>query len=146
MGNENGKQKWYYDACTLDKKTNIYHEIINRTEKRSIISHLAIGEAYGSCRVKGADQASAFIELIRSLDAHIEVVGNDIKRRGVDIATIKDAFPKLTLSDLVHLATAIDLGCSIMKTSDCHLYDLPVQEVKELSEKMSGTPLVIERM
>ncbi|MEK7501585.1 MAG: hypothetical protein AAB629_01525, partial [Patescibacteria group bacterium] len=76
-------EKWYYDACTLDSKLETFYEIINKGHK-SITSHLAIGEGYANCLLKGNKVSSyevldSFVELIKKLQTKglLEIVGHD---------------------------------------------------------------------
>ncbi len=43
---------WYYDACALDCDKDVYRYIVNKSN-RSLVSYLAIGEAYGKSIKKG---------------------------------------------------------------------------------------------
>lgn len=139
------KQRWYYDACVLDKEKNIFGDIINKDHiKESIVSHLALGEAYGKCLSKGEVQADAFIKLINTLKKYIRVVGNDAPKEILD--KVKNKFITLRLADAVHLATAINYKCSVFKTSDYDLYRFSKRETNDLSQDCNGTNLVIHKM
>lgn len=139
------KQRWYYDACVLDKEKNIFGNIVNKDHLReNIISHLALGEAYGNCLNKGEAQANAFIDLINSLKKYIRIVGNDAPKEILD--KVKDKFKILRLADAVHLATAIEYECDVFKTSDSDLYKFSKREINELSQDCNGTNLSIHKM
>jgi len=49
--------KYYYDACSLDSRCEIYGEILSKHPRETIISHLAIGEAYGNCLGDGREKS-----------------------------------------------------------------------------------------
>ena len=49
---EDRREKWYYDACALEHES-VWVTVIEKThQKRIIISHLSIGEAYGNALSK----------------------------------------------------------------------------------------------
>ncbi len=128
MSHKNKKvlEKWYYDACTLEGEIS-YYKIINRKyPKEAIISHLSLGEAYGNCFSKGKDEASAFINLIEALRDYIKIVGND----SIDdiLEKIKAQIPRLTMTDAIHLATALTNGCKIFVTTDSDFCGLKEEE------------------
>ena len=114
---EGPKEKWYYDACTLDKSKKTYSEIVNSQSYRvSIVSHLSLGEAYANCREKGKEEFESFSSLINILEKYIKVVGNDASQGILD--GIRQVFQELEITDSVHLATAIDNKCQVLRTND----------------------------
>ena len=133
----NNKQRWYYDACVLDHDKNIYSYIINKDDIReNIISHLALGEAYGNCCIKGLDQAEAFAELIRTLHKYIKIVGNEVKDNIFE--KVRRQFPNLKIPDATHLATALENKCDILLSADCDLCNLDKNKVIELAKDCNG--------
>ena len=144
------KQKWYFDACVLDKKKGgVIEDIINNAKHRqNCVSHLAIGEAYGSCLCKGGgnreEKARAFIELIDAIKNCISIISNDINKAFFD--EVKKSCPKLKVADAIHLATAIDAKCDIFCTSDHDIYQYDNKDVKELSQKCTGYDLKFKRI
>jgi len=133
------KSRWYYDACALDQR-NTYYEITNKNPpKEAVISHLALGEAHGNSHSKGSKVADAFIQLIESLRGLIKIVGND----GVEseYESINDIFPynkfsKFTITDRIHLATALKHGCTLFVTTDQFLIkSLPKKKLEELCRR-----------
>jgi predicted nucleic acid-binding protein len=152
MGEKSRKarERWYYDACTLDKK-NVYFEIINKKRpKEAIISHLSLGEAYGNCHIKGKQPRSealsafsGFIEELR-LGGHITIVGNDDIEDELD--DIRDMFKDLSITDAIHLATAIKYKCGVFVTTDHDFLKLPKNELNKLAERFELDKLVIIKM
>ena len=135
--NPENERRWYYDACSLEYKS-CYGEILsnNRHHKiRAIASHLSLGEAYANCRIKGGEQANAFIELMTQLGNLLNIVEND----GIDriFAKIREGFPALSITDAIHLATAIAYKCEVMKTEDPDLCGLPKKKVQKIAEELS---------
>jgi predicted nucleic acid-binding protein len=116
------KTRWYYDANTLDKVlyASIVREVTNRgNPKLAVLSHLALGEAYGNIFVKkGREEIDAFSEFLELLKNkhHIEVVGND------DIEDIfekiSNILPNCSITDTIHIATAIKNECSNILSDD----------------------------
>lgn len=116
MALKNAGFKYYYDACALESSSEIYKEIVNGRANDHIVSHLSLGEAYGSCLYKGTEQSEGFIGLITSIKSYIKIVGNDVPE---DLLTdIKNDISSLSATDTIHVATAIREGCSVLKTTD----------------------------
>lgn len=140
-------RKWYYDACVLDESKNTYYEIINKNPKfsiTSITSHLGLGEAYGNCRKKGEEQAEAFISLINKLGNRLDIVGNDDIEK--ELIRILEVFPALSITDAIHLATAIRCKCEILRTIDPDLHRLPHKKVRKLAEEFGCPGFAISLM
>jgi len=138
------KQKWYFDACVLDKNKDSIADIVNNAKHRqNCVSHLALGEAYGCClsKGKGNEKAEAFVQLINSIKKYISVIGNNISKKILDDVKLK--FPKLKLADAIHLATAIDAKCDMLCTSDYDIYQYDKKDINELSNGCNGTVLNI---
>lgn len=130
-------EKWYYDACTLDSRLETFYEIINKGHK-SITSHLAIGEGYANCLLKGNRAYSyevldSFIELIKKLKTKglLEIVGHD--EVGPILEKVKDIVPRLSVTDSLHLATALHEQCCIFRTIDKDFDGI----TKPISEKLA---------
>lgn len=133
--NNSSKERWYYDACALDEGKNTYAEIINKNfPKTALISYLSLGEAYGNCYKKSKTKAEALLELIEKLRNYIEIVDND----GIEdiFEEIQDEFDtnRLSITDSIHLATAIFHKCDILRTADRDLYGLDPRKILKLSE------------
>ena len=76
--NGSSKERWYYDACVLDKSKSAYAEMFDRHHPiNAVISHLALGEAFANSHRKGSHVAGELEALIRGLSEFIEIVGND---------------------------------------------------------------------
>ncbi len=135
------KEKWYYDACTLDHDKITYAEIVNKNyPKDAFISHLALGEAYGNCCEKGKEAADAFIGLINKLKDHIHIIGND----GIDtiFKEVRDHFTRLSITDAMHLATAITHNCKIFRTIDPDFCGISKKDMRSLAKKLNTTIVI----
>lgn len=133
-GSKVATERWYYDACVLDYDKGVYGEITSKKNpKEVLLSHLALGEAYGNCYSKGEDTTKAFLELMRIIKKHIKVVGND----GIDkvFNDVRTTFPALAICDSIHLATAIKNQCNILRTVDPDFCGLDPSKVRELAQK-----------
>jgi predicted nucleic acid-binding protein len=122
---DNHTRKWYYDACALEGE-KVYDEMYTNTKFKiyPLVSHLSFGEAYGNVLDKGKKQISDFNRLISTVKEHcgLKVVGNDgIKSIYNKIQEINS---RLSLTDSIHLATAIKNKCEIFKTRDGDLTNL----------------------
>lgn len=142
-------QKWYYDACALENEM-ILKEIMKMNRKYPrlhIISHLSLGEAYGSCCNKGKEAASSFLDLMEKLldryFENIKIVGNDCPKKIIDY--IRKNFV-LSITDALHLATAVKNKCCILRTTDYHLYNLSKQKIRGLKEKFNLSQFAITEM
>jgi predicted nucleic acid-binding protein len=119
MPSKEVRQKYYYDACTLDL-LETYREIINgKNSHDAVVSHLALGEAYGNTlSKKDSAKLAVFLDIIRELNSQslIKIVGNDgIEEIVTDIQNVKE---RIDITDAVHFATAVREGCRVFKTSD----------------------------
>ncbi|MBU6141839.1 hypothetical protein KGO95_01805 [Patescibacteria group bacterium] len=153
-GNQAG-EKWYYDACALDNDKRTYGEIFNggkRYKRVALAGNLSIGEAYGSSyRKKGREAADAFLGLLHQLN---NITTKDfevfkvIDHKGIDALylDIKVEFPALGMTDSIHLATAIINKCSILRTADAGLYNLPKDKIKKIADKYSIPSFAITKM
>jgi len=144
-GSESARPRWYYDACTLDRSKSSYAEMFNnRHRPRAVISHLSFGEAYANSHLKGPEQADAFVKLMNSLSQYIEVVGND----GCDLifSRVREIFPRLSLTDAIHIATAIGNHCVIIRTTDQDMHGLSRTGLNDLAKEFSLPGLSITQM
>lgn len=133
--NFDGTRRWYYDSCTLDRK-EAYAEIINAARKYGIVcltSYLGIGEAHGTCLVKGEEQTEALLELLSKLGQMMRIVDNDDIDK--ELSEVRKEFPSLTFTDAIHLATAIKYKCENLRTNDQDLIGLPKKKVLEVAQK-----------
>ena len=154
MASKNNKKheiavKWYYDANALDSGKGFYREIINSRPKETLISHLAIGEAYGNCLGKGKEEAMAFTELmdkIRGLFGkyNIKIIGNDDIEKQLDI--VRGKIKRISITDAVHLATALKYKCCMFRTSDRDLYGQDTLLIKEVSDGCDCETISIKDM
>ncbi len=139
-----GRERWYYDSCALDYDKEIYGEM---TSKKNpivpVVSHLSLGEAYGNCHRKGRPQEEAFLSLMRIVGSKIEIVGNDVADKILN--EVRTTFPRLSITDSVHLATAIIAKCSIFRTMDDD-FDLDAGEVAKLAANHSVPNFKIRKL
>jgi len=134
------KTKWYYDACTLDEAIykDIVIEVTNKhNPKLAVLSYLALGEAYGNLfNKKGQDEMDAFTGFLQLLKnkKHIIVVGND----EIDevLEKIRPFFDRASLTDSIHVATAIVNGCSNVLSGDRDINGIG-KEKKEKIKKVA---------
>ena len=134
----------YYDACTLEQRM-AYTEIINRKNPNfSVISHLSLGEAYGNEFAKGEVASRAFTNLIEKMRDYFHLAGND----GVDaiLLKVKEYFPRLSITDAIHLSTAIKNQCLAFRTADLDLYGLDDKKVKKLASEFELPNFCISKM
>ncbi|MGM5488570.1 MAG: PIN domain-containing protein [Nanobdellota archaeon] len=125
-------QTLYYDACTFESEdTQI--EIINNKHQYSVTSHLSLGEAYGNCIKKDQEAVSALVEYIEKLGDKLIIVGNDHIEK--EIEEIKRSISRISVTDTIHLATAIKNKSCSLRTLDRDLNGLPKKKVKTLAEK-----------
>ncbi len=143
-------EKWYYDACTLDHKLTTYGEIIN-DEHISITSNLAIGEGCANCllkwnNIKGYDVLDSFIDLLKKLRDQdlLKIVGNN------DIESIlarnKESVPRLSVTDSIHLATALREKCCIFRTIDNDFDELTKNIEKRIANENGMPKFAVSKM
>lgn len=110
------REKWYYDACALTRNV-VLDQIINaRIPHEALISHLALGEAVGGELKTSVENATVLLQLINDMREYITVIGNDHAER--ELSAVCDAFPRISTTDALHLATALSHGCCIFRTTD----------------------------
>lgn len=111
------RQKIYFDACALESKL-LYEQFYSNYKFGNvfIVSHLSLGEALGNC--KNEKQKNAFIGLLNNLekDFKICVVEND--NCDAIFNNITKKFLRLSLTDSLHLATAIKNKVDLFYTTD----------------------------
>ena len=145
------KIRWYYDACTLDER---FYQIFVRDltgkhcSRKGIISHLALGEAYGNVFEKGREETEAFLGLIENLRQYIEIVGNDVDDDLIrNIQGIVSS--RVDITDVIHLATAIENDCQNVFSIDGDLADIPRKKksrIKVLASEHGIDDFSITRM
>jgi len=126
----NGKPKWYYDACTLERGRPAFLTLFTPGIE-PVTSHLAIGEACSNALLKGKEQAEAFIELIGSLSSILSIVSND----GVEheLGRVRARFEKLSITDAMHIAMSFKLKCCRLYSDDRDQWGLNTSELKQLA-------------
>lgn len=132
---EDNQPIWYCDACTLEEEL-IYHEVTSKNKKKMLISHLALGEAYGNCLNKGEVQAKALLNLIRKMkkSGFLNVVGNDNIEEIVTHIIKSDL--RMSFTDTVHVATALKKKCvTFMTTDKADFEEIDKLKITELGKK-----------
>lgn len=133
---EDNRERWYYDACVLDKNKSAYAEMFNRTPTiQPIISHLSFGEAFANSYMKGQEKLDAFVSLITNLKTYIKVVQNDGSEKVLQ--EVRATFPALSITDAIHMATALENNCICIKTTDRDFCGLNSKKLNELGTKYS---------
>ena len=120
-------------------------EIINKKDGNNcILSHLALGEAYGNSFKKGEEVFDGFIKLIGQLKPFTNIVNHDgIESVLRDLLEEKEI--RIEAADAIHVATAIKNRCEVLRTIDKGLYDIPHKKVKALGERY-GLDFSISKM
>ena len=104
----------------------IYFEIIKQEHSISqIVSHLSLGEAFVNCLRKSEEQAKAFIDFINKLYPYLRLVGNhDIEKQ---FESVRHKCPNLSITDTIHLSTALRYKCETLRTNDKYLYGVSIK-------------------
>lgn len=86
-------------------------------------------------RLLPEEAVHSFVDLILKLQGYLTIVQHD------DVVTIfdqvRERFPRLSLSDAVHLATAIKCRCCVFKTSDHDFHGIGSVIKRFVEEKFS---------
>jgi len=125
---------YYYDACALEGE-RAFDEIINKRLPNAILSHLSLGEAYGTCLSKGEEKSKSFIDLIDKISSYIKIVGNDNIDNVFEV--VRNEVPRLSITDAIHFATAIKYKCKNLRTSDGDLKRINRKKVLLVSNKFN---------
>ncbi|MFA6601435.1 MAG: PIN domain-containing protein [Candidatus Paceibacterota bacterium] len=143
-------EKWYYDACTLDHRLATYGEIINKGHK-SYTSHLAVGEACSSCLLKAGDTKNYeildfFVDLLKKLRniEQLEIVSNDHVES--ILRKISEIVPVLSITDSLHLATALREQCCVFRTIDNDFNGLTKSVCEELAHENGMSRFAVSSM
>jgi predicted nucleic acid-binding protein len=141
------RQKHYFDACTLEYSTGVYGVIINKLEPNdAIVSHLSLGEACGRAIEKGKDNLDAFVLLIEALRTRIKVVGNDSIDSLIKEIWGEEGIKRISITDAIHLATAIQNGCSAFHTADGDFCNASPDGFKAIAARHNLLDFYIHRM
>lgn len=125
----------------------MYAEIFDNNKRYKIISvtsHLSLGEAFGNCMKKSEEATDAFLDLIKSIQPNLEIIGND----EIDkiFSEIRMIFTRLSITDSIHLATAIRNKCENLRTVDKDLYELENKKVFNVAQKYGCKDFKITNM
>lgn len=82
--------------------------------------------------MKGQEKLSALNDLIGKMGDKLKIVGNDGTHE--IYVKLRNAFPIITETDLMHLATAICNGCVQFNTADPDIKDLSSSSKKKIKE------------
>ncbi len=136
--------KWYYDACALDVK-EVFAEITKKHRaNETLISFLALGEAYGNNFNKSDKLAEGFFELIGKLRNNIKIISNE-KTNGI-LRELMEAFPMLDAADALHIATAIKNDCEMIRTADQDMYGIPKKKLLEFCKNQGKKNIFISEV
>ena len=136
------ERRIYYDANMFIRKC--VGEIVNNNSSKgvaSITGHLALGEAFGTARRKGQEELESLLGVIEHLGSYLRVVSHD----GINdhLALVLEIFPRLAMSDAIHLATALSNDCEILRSSDGDLYGLDKHKLERLCSECGSNKLLI---
>jgi len=135
-------KNWYFDACALEEKKRL-GSLATACSKGGaivVVSHLSLGEAYGSCVKKDNNDISrgGEGERLRTFNSLIQELCNAeylcvVSNEDIDeiLEKTRDYF-KLSITDAMHLATALKHHCQIVKTTDRDLSGLNASKLKQL--------------
>lgn len=136
--------KWYYDANALDVK-EVFVEITKKHRaNETLISFLALGEAYGNNFNKSDELAESFVELIGKLRDHIKIITNE-GTNGI-LKELMETFPRLDAADALHLATAIHNNCEMIRSGDKDIYGIPEKKLSEFCGTVKKGPIFLSRV
>ena len=142
------KQRYYYDACTLDL-TETYQEITNSKHCEAVVSFLALGEAYGNTLLyKSEDQLDSFLKFISNLNkaSLIFIVGNDDVDHIADEIKASKTGREMSTTDAIHFATAVREKCSVFRTSDRDFHGCTGKEFAEVAQKYGAYGFSIQKI
>lgn len=125
---------YYYDACTLEGEET-FSEIINKRIPNAVLSHLSLGEAYGVSLSKGKKKSECFVELIDRISDYIKIVGNDNINK--EFEAVNDEVPRLSITDAIHIATAIKYKCKSIRTLDRDFKGIDRKKILRLGNKFN---------
>jgi predicted nucleic acid-binding protein len=150
MDAEGPREKWYYDACALDGRITTAYEITSSRSHRSCTSKLAIGEACASELLKCLEidpknelrfeRFNVLVDLLKNLaETGLEIIGND----DIDeiVEQVKNLAPRLSMTDAIHVATAVKARCCVLCTIDPD-YD---EELKKPHCKLLASNMSLEK-
>ena len=100
------KHKIYFDACALETKY-IYENFYSNYKhgQRFFVSHLSLGEALGNC--KNPEQRQYFLDLFNNLIDNFELKVIETDNCDKIFYNLRNRFNRLSITDALHLATAI---------------------------------------
>ena len=99
----------------------------------AILSHLSLGEAYGVSLLKGKKKLECFIELIDRISDYIKIVGNDNINK--EFEAVNDEIPRLSITDAIHIATAIKYKCKSIRILDRDFKGINKKKILKLGTK-----------
>lgn len=136
----------YYDSCALEDDI-IQREIINsKNSFEMVTSHLALGEAIANIKFHKNDEAASLVArllMTLSKERKIKFLGHD--DIGKVLEKVRETFPRLAISDSIHLATAIQNQCSIFVTADRD-FNVNKQDLRELAKEYGIPDIGIRRL
>jgi|AntRauTorcE11897_2_1112592.scaffolds.fasta_scaffold22911_1 predicted nucleic acid-binding protein len=121
---QDAQESRYYDACTLSS-VSVISEIVNQ-KHNSVISHLAVGESIANEYSKhGIDAGQNAVRLFEQLVGlgKINIVGHDDVAKPFN--AVRSEFTSLSITDALHLATAIKHQCTVFQSADSDFCNEP---------------------
>jgi len=136
--------KIYFDACALESRI-LYNDFYtnNKYNNSFFVSHLSVGEAF--CNCKDSEQRNAFISLFNNLekDYKLQTIENDNCDK--IFYNIKNYFDRFSLTDSLHLATAIHYKYDVFYTTDRD-YDINTSKLNRFIKSNNYHQIKINKM
>ena len=104
-----------------------------------IISHLALGEAYGNSVQKGDQIADKFLKLVHQLKPYIKIVNHD-GTETILSELLRQTDMRIEAADAMHIATAIKHQCEVLRTLDYGMYNMSSTKINAFANK-HGLPI-----
>lgn len=141
----------YLDACVLDLKEQARHFLNSQNSAKIVTSHLAIGEAVANTGIKkGVEASKILLEfLIENVNqGKLSFVQHDDKLSAKDelLEEINEEFPRLSLTDSIHLATAVKNKCNKLISIDGDFTGIERRKLAKFGAKHEIQNLGIERI
>ena len=139
---------WYLDANALTSGSAMAI-CVNAKQHNALglVTHLALGEALGNVIDKhGMDKADLLFDLVQRLRADGKIHFHSFDSFASILDEVRKDFDRLSLTDAVHLSSAIGFKCAKFMTSDTHFskQNVPRDALKSLCERFAAPVLSID--